>query len=190
MTTDGRQKLVRRALGALCACLLLLTLAPIASAQDEPAFVFPCADGFEFTAEPGQPITFFCGWGVTGGPGLLTAFLMAHQATLIVEDEEGHTVLSIGPAEFTTLWSDPESFPSGFDDLSCASPTSYGAAWSYLLDAGLQEGTYTISLEESLRHPITDGSHTCWFDDGTRLAPPPSLTSGSWEAVSTLIVEY
>ena len=189
MTTVGPQNLARRALAALFACILLLTLAPLASAQDEPAFVFPCGDGFEFTAEPGQPITFFCGWGTQGGPGLLLAYVMAHQATLIVEDDEGHTVLSIGPDEFATLWGDPESFPSGFEDLTCASPTSHGAAWSYLLEAGLPEGTYTISLEESLSHPITDGSHTCWFDDGTRLASPPSLSSGSWEAISTLIVE-
>ena len=71
MTTIGRQNLARRALGALFACLLLLTLAPVASAQDEPAFVFPCADGVEWAAEPGQPITFFCGWGTQGGPGLM-----------------------------------------------------------------------------------------------------------------------
>ena len=179
--------LSRVAVGA--ALLALVTFVPTAAAQDEPTFVFPCGDGFEFGAEPGQPITFFCGWGVVGGPGLLNAYVKAHQATLIVEDEAGNTVVSIGSAEFATLWGDPESFPSGFEDLSCASPTSNGAAWSYLLEAGLPEGTYTISLVESLSHPITDGSHTCWFDDGTRLVSPPSLTSGSREAISTLIVE-
>ena len=184
------QNLARRALGALFACMLLLTLAPLASAQDEPAFVFPCGDGFEFTAEAGQPITFFCGWGTQGGPGLLLTFVMAHQATLIVVDDEGHTVLSIGPDEFATLWGDPESSPSGFDDVTCAGPTGRGAAWSYLLEGGLPEGVYTITLDQSLRHPVTDGFHTCWFDDGTRVVSPPDhLSSGSWEAVSTLIVE-
>ena len=79
----------------------------MASAQDEPAFVFPCADGVEWAAEPGQPITFFCGWGTQGGPGLWLLFVKAHQATLVVEDEEGDIVLSIGPSEFATLWGDP-----------------------------------------------------------------------------------
>ena len=53
---------------------------------------------------------------------------------------------------------------------------------------GLPEGTYTITLEESLRHPVTDGFHTCWFDDGTRVSPPPALTSGACEAVGTIVV--
>ena len=57
----------RLALGA--ALLALATLAPMASAQDEPAFVFPCADGVEWAAEPGQPIAFFCGWGTAGRSG-------------------------------------------------------------------------------------------------------------------------
>jgi len=177
----------RLALGA--ALLALTTLAPMVSAQDEPAFVFPCADGVEWAAEAGQPIAFFCGWGTQGGPGLMTTFLKAHQATLIVEDEAGDTVLSIGPAEFATLWGDPESFPSGFEDVTCAGPTGQGAGWSYLLDAGLPEGTYSIILEESLRHPVTDGFHTCRFADGTRITSPPAITKGSIEAVGTLIVD-
>jgi hypothetical protein len=190
MATVGRQKPVRRALGALFACLLLLTVAPAASAQDEPAFVFPCGDGFEFTAEAGQPIAFFCGWGTQGGPGLIKDFLNAYQATLVVEDEQGDPVLSIGPDGFATLWGDPEQFPSGFDDVTCAGPAGWVVGWSYLLEGGLPEGTYTITLDESLRHPVTDGYHTCWSADGTRLVSPPDhLSSGSWEAVSTLIVE-
>ena len=68
-------------------------------------------------------------------------------------------------------------------------PDRPGRCWSYLLEDGLPEGTYTITLEESLRHPVTDGFHTCWFDDGTRVVPPPDHSrSGPWEAVGTLIV--
>ena len=189
MTDSGRQNVARRALGALCACLLLLTLAPAVSAQDEPAFVFPCADGVEWTAEAGQPITFLCGWGTQGGPGLIVSFLNAHQATLIVTDEDGDTVLSFSPAEFATLWGERESFPSGFDDVTCAGPTGQGVFWSYLLEDGLPEGTYTFTLEESMRHPVTDGFHTCWFDDGTPVVSPPALAMGAWEAVGTIIVE-
>jgi len=188
MNLDGQQRLARRALGALFACLLLLTLAPMASAQDEPAFVFPCADGFEFTAEPGQPITFLCGWGTQGGPGLMTTFLKAHRATLIILDEGGDQVLSIGPTEFATLWGDPEAGPSGFEDVTCAGPTGQSAGWSYLLQAGLPEGTYTVTLEESVRHPVIDGFHTCRFADGTRLTSPPSLARGPWHAVGTIVV--
>ena len=99
-------------------------------------------------------------------------------------------MLSIGPAEFATLWGDPESFPSGFDDVTCAGPTGHGVWLVLPARSGLPEGTYTITLEESLRHPVTDGFHTCWFDDGTRVVSPPDhLSSGSMEAVSTLIVE-
>ena len=90
MTFFRLRRDARLALGA--ALLALVTLAPMASAQDEPAFVFPCADGVEWAAEPGQPISFFCGWGTQGGPGLMTTFLKAHRATLIVEDEDGHAV--------------------------------------------------------------------------------------------------
>ena len=61
-------------LGLGVALLALATFAPMASAQDEPAFVFPCADGVELAAEAGQPISFFCGWGTQGGPGLMTSF--------------------------------------------------------------------------------------------------------------------
>jgi hypothetical protein len=177
----------RLALGA--ALLALASFAPMASAQDEPAFVFPCADGVEWEAEPGQPISFFCGWGTQGGPGLMTTFLKAHRATLIILDEGGDPVLSIGPAQFATLWGEPESFPSGFEDVTCAGPTGQGASWNYLLEGGLPEGTYTVILAESLRHPVTDGFHTCRFDDGTRLAPPPALARGPFEAVGTIIVD-
>ena len=174
---------------ALAAALLALaTLVPIASAQDEPALVFPCADGVGWAAEAGQPISFFCGWGTQGGPGLMTIYLKAHQATLIVKDEAGGTVLSIAPAEFATLWGDPEAGPSGFEDVTCAGPTGQSAGWSYLLQAGLPEGTYTVTLEESVRHPVIDGFHTCRFADGTRLTSPPSLARGPWHAVGTIVV--
>jgi hypothetical protein len=178
---------VQRAVGA--ALLALVAFAPSAAAQDEPAFVFPCVDGLEFEVETGQPIVFFCGWGTTGGPGLIRTFLNAHSGALTVEDDQGEPVLQIGTAEFATLWGEPESFPSGFDDLTCAAPTGWGVAWSYELENGLADGTYTVTLEESLRHPVTDGFHTCWFADGTRgVQPPDHLTGGSHEAISTLFV--
>ncbi len=173
---------------ALAAALLVLTtLVPSASAEDEPAFVPPCVGGLEFTAEPGQPIAFLCGWGTQGGPGLMNVFLKAYQATLIVEDEAGSPVLTIGPAEFAALWGDPESGPSGFEDVTCAGPTGQSAGWSYLLEAGLPEGTYTVVLQETLRHPITDGFHTCRLPDGTPVTSP-GVVRGSRDAVSTLIV--
>jgi hypothetical protein len=105
----------------------------------------------------------------------MTAFLKAHQATLVIENEEGDVVLRIGRAEFAMLWGEPESGPSGFDDAACAGPTGRGALWTSVLEGGLPEGTYTISLGDSLRHPVTDGFHTCWFDDGTRVASPPAF---------------
>lgn len=178
--------LLRLAVGA--ALLALVTLVPTAAAQDEPAFVFPCADGVEWEAEPDQPISFFCGWGTVGGPGLIEMFLRAHQGTLVIEDEDGDVVLAIGPAEFASLWGNRESGPSGFEDVTCAGPTGQSVAWSYLLEAGLPEGTYTVTLEESLRHRVTDGFQTCWADDGTRLAEPPNHLYGGATAVGTIIV--
>ena len=187
MTFFRGRRQSRLALGT--ALLALATLAPIASAQDEPAFVFPCLDGGEWGAEPDQPIAFGCGWGTAGGPGRMNSFLKAHQATLIVEDEDGNAVLTIGPAEFATLWGEPTSGPSGFEDVTCASPKAQGASWTYLLGAGLPEGTYTLVLQQTLRHPVNDGFHTCRFPDGSRVNPPPSLFRGSTEAVGTLFVE-
>jgi hypothetical protein len=170
------------------ALLALATLVPGASAQDEPASVFPCADGVEWEAAPDQPITFLCGWGTVGGPGLIEMFLRGHQGRLVIEDENGNVVLDIGPAEFASLWGDPESGPSGFEDVTCASPTGQSVAWSYLLEAGLAAGTYTVTLDEAFRHPVTDGFQTCWADDGTRLAEPPNHLYRGATAVGTIIV--
>lgn len=178
----------RLALAAICGSLLVGALAPVASAQDEPALVFPCADGIEWAAEPGQPIEFGCGWGTVGGPGRMRTFLQAHSGTLVVLDEQGVPVLTIGPDEFRNLWAEPETSPSGFDDVTCAGPRGQGTSWSYLLEGGLPEGTYTVRLAEALRHPTNDGFHTCRFADGTRVVPPPSQSRGSWEAVGTLLV--
>jgi hypothetical protein len=169
------------------ALLALATVVPSASAQDEPAFVAPCGDGFEWIAESGQPILFLCGWGVQGGPGKIISFLNSYDATLVVENEQGQAVLvidSLGP-----LWGDAEQSPSGFDDVTCAGPTGMSVQWTYVLEGGLPEGTYTVVLEQSFRYPVSDGFHTCWFDDGTRAAEPPNQVSGSFDAVSTLIVE-
>jgi hypothetical protein len=188
MTGSRRHYLPRQALGAILACLLLGTLAPVASAQDEAAFVAPCVDGLEWGAEPGQAIEFFCGWGTVGGPGLIEMFLRAHQGRLVIENADGNAVLDIGPAEFASLWGDPESGPSGFEDVTCAAPSGQGVAWSYLLEAGLPEGTYTVTLEESLRHPVTDGFQTCRFEDGSRLSEPPNHRFGGATAVGTIIV--
>lgn len=181
-----QQHLARSA--AVMALLALLTFVPSAAAQDEPAFVFPCGDGVEWEAAPDQPIQFLCGWGTVGGPGLIQMFLNAHEGTLVVEDENGDVVVAISAAEFASLWGDPQSGPSGFEDVTCAAPTGQVVAWSYLLEAGLPEGTYTVTLEESLRHPVLDGFQTCRFDDGTRLVQPPNHLFGGATAVGTIIV--
>ena len=180
-----------RAWHILAAALLALaTLVPSAAAQDEPAFVAPCGNGFEWSAEAGQPILFICGWGTQGGPGLMVNFLNAYDAALTVRDEAGSPVFTISADALADLWGDPESGPSGFDDVTCAGPTGHAALWSYILDGGLPAGTYTVILEESFSHPVTDGFHTCWAEDGTRLVSPPDhLVSGSFVAISTLIVE-
>ena len=177
----------RLALGA--ALLALMTFAPVASAQDEPAFVFPCADGVEWTAEAGQPITFFCGWGTQGGPGLLLTYVMAHQGTLIVEDGTGHPVLSIGPDEFATLWGDPEQARQA----STTSPAPVRRAGALAGPIFWRRSAGRHLLRDPRGVPAPPGHrrvHTCWSDDGTRLASPPDhLISGPFEAVGTIIVE-
>ena len=150
---------------ALAAALLALaTLVPIASAEDEPAFVPPCAAAWSRGGTAGQPISFLCGWGTQGGPGLMNDLSEGVPGDArSSRTRRAVPVLSIGPAEFATLWGDPESGPSGFEDVTCAGPTGQSAGWSYLLEAGLPEGTYTVVLQETLRHPVTDGFHTCRF---------------------------
>jgi len=57
-----------------------------------------------------------------------------------------------------------------------------------VLESGLPEGTYTVTLEDSLRHPVLDGFQTCWADDGTRLVQPPDHLYSGATAVGTIIV--
>lgn len=178
----------RLATSLVAAALALSALAPGASAQTGPAPVWPCVDGLQFAAEPGQPIRFGCGWSAIT-LGQIRDYLTAHRATLTVRDAQDEVVLSIGPRQFATLWLPIERYPIDDPELRCASPTSTVVWWFYTLEAGLPAGTYTVTLGETLRHPVMDGFHTCWLADGERAVPAPSLyPAASWESVSTLIV--
>ena len=155
---------------ALAAALLALaTLVPIASAQDEPAFVFPCADGVEWAAEPGQPISFFCGWGTQGGPGLMTTFLKAHRATLIVLDEGGDAGSEHRPRRVRDAVGRTRVGSLRLRGRHVRR-TDRPGRWLVLSDRRRPAGRHVHRHpHESLRHPVTDGFHTCRFDDGTRL---------------------
>jgi hypothetical protein len=79
--------------------------------------------------------------------------------------------------------------PADDDYVVCAGPDFRLLLWHYWLNAGLAEGTYEITFTETLRHPVNDGFHTCWLrEDGSRLAPAPSLYRGTTVSVSTLII--
>jgi hypothetical protein len=178
----------RRFIMSLLAALLAMsTIAPAVSAQDDPAFVYPCGDGYEWTAEPGQPIVFGCGWGALT-LGELQSFLIADVRSFVVQDEDANTVLAVGPEEAVPGWGAPGRFPSGDEEVTCASPYSWGVFWTHLFEDGLPAGVYTMTWTETLRHPVTDGYHTCWFDDGERVGLLPSMAGSSLDAVSTLVV--
>jgi hypothetical protein len=172
----------------LAALLAMSALAPAVSAQDDPAFVYPCFDPSPDTwaAEPGQPIVFGCGWGATTLGGL-QSFLTADVRSFVVQDEDGNTVLAVGPGDADPGWGIPERFASGDEEVACASPYGWGVFWTHVFEDGLPEGVYTVTWTETLRHPVNDGSHTCRFE-GEPVVLPPSLFRGSFDAVSTLVV--
>ena len=185
--------MLRRVMGTLAAAVLALTaFAPIASAQNEPpsGFVAPCYDGATWNATPGEPLDLLCGWTTQGGPGKIVSFLNGYTATVIIRDEDGNVVLSLDPDQLRALWGDPVTFPADDDVVACAGPTGRYVLWEYWFNAGLPAGTYTVTMTQTYTHPVTDGWQTCWFrEDGSRLAPPPSLYRGTAVSVSTLVVE-
>jgi hypothetical protein len=99
----------RRLLLALMAALLALTMLPSAGSAQEPpsGYVAPCFGGELWTAAPGEPIHFLCGWGVQGGPGKIVSFLTSHRGTLTVRDEDDDVVLSFNPDQLAALWAEP-----------------------------------------------------------------------------------
>jgi hypothetical protein len=165
---------------------------PAASADDGPpsGLVEPCFAGDGWNAKPGEPIHFICGWGAQGGPGKLVSYLTSHRGTLIVRNEAtGGVVLRIDPDELATLWGQPTVFPADDDWVVCAGPEWRLVLWHYWLNAGLPTGVYEVTFREDLTHPVNDGNHTCWWrEDGSRLAPAPSLYRGFVTTVGTLTV--
>jgi len=181
----------RIAISAMAALLALSVLAPAAAADDAlpPNFVGPCYATDEWNATADEPILFTCGWGVQGGPGMLVSYLNSYRAKLVVRDEQNNVVLRIDPEDLAALWGDPEVFPAGDDAIYCAGPTGRAVVWEYWLNAGLPAGEYTVTFSESLRHPVTDGYHTCWLkEDGSPVMPAPNQYRGSWETLGTLTV--
>jgi hypothetical protein len=178
----------RLIISVLATLLAMSTLVPAVTAQDDPAFVAPCFDPSPdtWTAEPGQAILFGCGWGATTLGGL-QSFLTADVRSFVVRDEDDNIVLAIGPDDADPGWGTPERFPSGDEEVTCASPYGWGVFWTHLFENGLPEGVYTVTWTETLRHPVNDGQHTCRFE-GEPVVPPPSLTRGPFDAVSTLVV--
>jgi hypothetical protein len=118
----------------------------------------------------------------------LQSFLTADVRSFVVQDEDDNIVLAVGPEDADPGWGIPERGPSGDEEVACASPYGWVVFWTHVFEDGLPEGVYTVTWTETLRHPVNDGSHTCWFADGERLVPPPSLARGSFDAVSTLVV--
>jgi hypothetical protein len=171
--------------------VLALAMLPAAAGAQEPpsGFVAPCYPDGEWTAEPGEPIHFLCGWGAQGGPGKLVSFLNSQEATMVVRDEQGQVVLQLDPEDIRALYVSPVSGPSDDDYVDCAGPEGRAVMWHYWLDGGLPAGTYEITWTETLTHPVNDGYHTCWLkEDGSRLMPAPSLYRGTTTSVATLTV--
>ncbi len=177
----------RIAVLVVAALLALSALAPAASADEEPAIVGPCVDGLTWYAEPGQPLQFRCGWGAQTY-GQMRSFLTSDVRSLMVTDETGAVVLDLDPAEAAAFWWEPMRLEAEPGELTCASRWGWLMPWRYPAE-GLEAGVYTITWTETYTHPVNDGMHTCWWDDGTRWEPVPSLYRGESNAVSTLVVE-
>jgi hypothetical protein len=178
----------RIAISVVAALLALSALAPVAAADDpEPAIVGPCIDGLTWYAEPGQPLGFWCGWGGQTY-GSMRSFLTANVRSFTVTDASGAVVIDLDPTEAAAVWRKPMRLEAEPGEVTCASRWGWLMQWRYPAE-GLEAGVYTMTWTETLTHPVNDQYHTCWFADGTRLVPPPSLYSGPSNAVSTLVVE-
>jgi hypothetical protein len=178
----------RIAISLVAALLALSALAPATAAdEEERTIVGACVDGTTWYAEPGQPLQFRCGWGGQTY-GSMRSFLTSDVRSLTVTDESGAVVIDLDPAQAATFWWEPMRMEAEPGEITCASRWSWGLPWRYPAE-GLEAGVYTMTWTETYTHPVNDQVHTCWWDDGTRVVPPPSLYQGAANAVSTLVVE-
>jgi hypothetical protein len=75
---------------------------------------------------------------------------------------------------------------SDYPPLVCHPDVGAAIMWEHFL-APLDPGTYTLTETDSLRHPVTDGYHQCWYE-GERLSAPPSLYRGVTVSTVTITV--
>lgn len=175
----------RFAIAVVVAALALSALAPAISAQEDPTDVYPCFDGETFQVEQGAEIRLFCGWGFNAR-GLVRAYLTSIERSLVLRDEHGAVIWSRSPKDTAGDWLAPVfSRASDYPPLVCHPDVGGVLMWEYFLE--LAPGTYTMTETDTLRHPVTDGYHQCWYE-GERLSPQPSLFSGTTVSTVTIIV--
>jgi hypothetical protein len=179
----------RVAISVVAALLALSALAPVAVADEEPVSIAACVfDGRTYEVDQGQDIRLLCGWSVNAR-GLVRAYLTSIERTLTLTDEDGNVVWSRGPEDTASDWLAPQwarASDFGDPDYVCHPDVGWWVIWEYFL-APLDPGTYTYTQTDTLRHPVTDGYHQCWYQ-GERLAPPPSLYRGTTVSTVTIIV--
>ena len=179
----ARRHISRLALAGIVV-LGLTASAPIAAAQDEPAFIPYCFNGATFDVESGQDMLLACGWSATTR-GLLVSFLNADVKSYALVDSSGNVVWTLDAAQDDAYWGDLTKIPAADAGVECAQNDVWVVNWHFMLPA-LPDGTYTLTTTEAFRHPVNDGYHTC-SSEGERF-PPPSLSSAGPRPTSVVTI--
>jgi len=126
-----------------------------ASAQDDPVqvLIFIWGDQSEVTANVGDGVYLFTGWGVCRAPGLVTAYQNAFGVELVVDGE----VKLDGSVKSTKPYWQPTG--SWGEESACHPHPGnvVGAWWVYDLSWLAQApGTHTIAWVAVQKHQVTD----------------------------------
>jgi hypothetical protein len=131
-----------------------------------------------------EEIFFVWGWAAMT-PGQINEFLKATRDTLTLRDESGQVLKTIGPAETAVSWGTPYPIDPADLGVECGMPRAMETDSVVSLGA-LGPGTYSLTIERTFTHPVTDGFNACWAE-GFKL--PVSLYSGSGGFTAEFVIE-
>ncbi len=119
-------------------------------------------------------IFFVWGWAAMT-PGQVNEYVKGTQDTITLRDGSGNVVQVIGPVDVTQSWGPAYAVDPADLGVDCGMPEAWETDSALSLGA-LARGKYTITVERTFVHPVTDGFNACWAE-GFKL--PVTLYSGS-----------
>ncbi|MGE5463287.1 MAG: hypothetical protein ACM3PS_08025 [Syntrophothermus sp.] len=166
--------------------LILVTGLAVVSTRDVQAQDAGCdllRPGMTLSADCDE-IFFVWGWAAMT-PGQVNEFLKGTRDTLTLRDEVGNLLKVISPRDIAITWS--EAYPIDPADLGvqCGMPKAWETD-SVVSLGSLRPGKYTLTIERTFLHPVTDGFNACWME-GFKL--PVSLYFGSGSITADFEIE-